>query len=102
MFLMTKLYLLMNKLFLDVSAKDLGSTTEGDNIMSGFLSVVASVARYAGIGLAAIGIYQFVHALQEGDGQGKGRAVLFIVAGAAMFLMKTLLNAITGSAPSGG
>ena len=91
---MTKLYLFLNAWLLTV--KDPGSTTEGDNIMGGFLGVIAGVARYAGIGLAAIGIYQFVHALQEGDGQGKGRAVLFIIAGAAMFMMKTLLGMILG------
>lgn len=93
---MTKLYLMLTNLFLAVNADTAVGADDGkgDKVMSGFLSVIATVARYAGIGLAAIGLYQFVHALQEGDGQGKGRAVLFIIAGAAMFLMKTLLNAV--------
>lgn len=95
---MTKLYLALNNIFLAVTADEIKDAGQGDNIMSGFLSVIATVARYAGIGLAAIGIYQFIHALQEGDGQGKGRAVLFIIAGAAMFLMKTLLNAVFAEA----
>ena len=92
---LTKLYLALSNIFLGIQVQDLtDSEGRGDTIMGGFLGVIASVARYAGIGLAAIGIYQFIHALQEGDGQGKGRAVLFIVAGAAMFLLKTLFTTI--------
>ena len=93
---LTKLSLLLNQIYL-VTVGSVTDGGEGDNIMGGFLGVIATVARYAGIGLAAIGIYQFIHALQEGDGQGKGRAVLFIIAGAAMFLMRNLLEAVFGS-----
>lgn len=90
---MTRLYLMVTT-FLGIAPTTLSDTAGGDDIMSGMLGVIATVARYAGIGLAAIGIWQFVNALQEGDGQGKGRAILFIVAGAAMFLMKSLLTAV--------
>ena len=91
-------FLLTKHIFLDrVTVDDplwTGAKNTGDTMMSGVLSVIATIARYVGIGLAAIGIWMFIHSLQESDGQGKGRAVLFIVAGAAMFLMKSILNAI--------
>lgn len=71
-----------------------GAKTKANGMMSGVLGIIATAARLVGIGLAAVGVWHFIHALQESDGQGKGRAVLFIVAGVAMFLMKTILTAI--------
>lgn len=81
--------------FLASTAANFSSLT-GTSVMSKVLGVIAALARYFGIGIVAVGAWQFVHAMQESDGQGKSKAILLLVAGVAAFAMGAILKAIFG------
>ena len=66
--------------------------TDGSTLMNNFVTVVGTLGQFLGAGLVVVGGWQFVHAMQESDGQGKSKAVLFIVAGIAAFSLTTILK----------
>ena len=63
-------------------------------IMDNFISVVGFLGTYVGAGILIVGIFQFLFALKDHDGDGKSKAINFIIAGAAFFALGMILNAI--------
>lgn len=70
-------------------------TMEG--IMTKLLDIIFTIARYVGIVIVAIGIFNFVLAMKDENADGQSRGIKFVVVGIALVALKALMNPIISS-----
>ena len=63
-------------------------------IMKGFLVAVSYIGAFVGIGLTIVGVVQFLLALKDHDGDGKSKAINYIIAGVAFFSLGIILGIV--------
>ena len=85
---------MINMASLNAYAAGIGSDVENADTASIFgniIGVILDLVRYVGVILAVWGVVQFFLALRNEDGDSKARAGLTIVAGVALFAIKSLV-----------
>lgn len=70
------------------------SNITSSSIMKGFLVAVAYIGSFVGIGLTIVGVIQFLLALKDHDGDGKSKAINYIIAGVAFFSLGIILGIV--------
>ena len=80
------------------ASESAGVNAEGVNIQESIISFVGGLGTVLGVIMAAIGVFVLVQAFRNEDVDGKHRAGLYIGISAAMFGLKTILEAFLGGA----
>lgn len=70
--------------------------TDDTKVLSNVLSIITMVARIGGIILGAFGLYKFIIALKDQDGNGVTQGIVLLAVGVVLFLFKTILKAVFG------
>lgn len=74
-----------------------GINTDGINIQDSIVDFVGGLGKVLGVIMAAVGVFVLVQAFRNEDVDGKHRAGLYLGIAAAMFGLKTILEAFLGA-----
>ncbi len=71
-----------------------GDQIGNGNLVSNVVDIIGVIAKFAGVLLAAYGLFKLIMALKDQDSNGITTGVILIAVGAALFMFKTIVNAV--------